>query len=198
MVDRLLSIVPRSYSQVFLKSTERFQLLVVSALYIAIKSNERAALSSSAFAAMSIGMYTKKDIEEMELTILHSLGWRIHAPTSIDIAHHFLSLTMSHLDVETEVSTWAVILDEVDFQVQFAMRDYPLSIQRPSVVALAAIINTFDKVDVDREACQDRKNTLWSVMDQFDSPHELVFSVRDRLRSLIALEGSTALLENMT
>ena len=42
-------------------------------------------------------------------------------------------------------STWAFILDEVQFQTEYALRDYFFSTIRPSTVVMAAIFNALDQ-----------------------------------------------------
>ena len=83
---------------------------------------------------MSRGDYSIHDIEDMELSILQSLSWRIYAPTSIQIAHSILSLILPH-HINLRESTWGFILDEVRYQTEHSVRDYYLCIQRPSTVA---------------------------------------------------------------
>lgn len=90
-------------------------------------------MSSAFFADMSNGDYSINDIEDMELSILHSLSWRINGPTSIQIAHSILSLVLSH-HTNLRESTWGFILDEVRYQTEHAVRDYYSCIQRPSTV----------------------------------------------------------------
>ena len=86
-------------------------------------------VSSTFFADMSRGDYSIHDMEDMELSILHSLSWRINGPTSIQIAHSILSLVLPH-HTNLRESTWAFILDEVRYQTEHSVRDYYLSIQR--------------------------------------------------------------------
>ena len=77
MVDRLLS-KPGFPVRDYLNDRTQYQLLTMAALYIAIKFNEQVELGSGLFAAMSCGVHTAKDIENMELTILQGLEWRIY------------------------------------------------------------------------------------------------------------------------
>ena len=132
LVDRFLS-QPNSMAHVAL-DRKQYQLIVMASLYISIKVNERVAFGSTFLSAMSKGMYSVHDIEEMELTILTNLSWRINAPTSIQMAHHILSLVLPHVNLDE--STWGFILDEVRFQTESAVRDYFFVTQRPSTVCM--------------------------------------------------------------
>lgn len=151
LVDRFLS-TSDSAARDALQDRKQFQLVAMSALYLSIKTNEKMALGSSFFAALSHGTYTVEDIEDMELRILHGLSWRIHAPTSVQIANLILSLALPRVDLPE--CTWGFILDEVRFQTEYAVRDYCFcTSQRPSTVALAAIFNTVDQLpQADRTA----------------------------------------------
>ena len=126
-------------------------------------------VSSTFFADMSRGDYSIHDMEDMELSILHSLSWRINGPTSIQIAHSILSLVLPH-HTNLRESTWAFILDEVRYQTEHSVRDYYLSIQRPSTVAMASILNTLNQLN--KKVRKAILHTLFSVVkkqQQFDS-----------------------------
>ena len=188
LVDRFLS-KPSIIAQDALHDREQFQLVVITALYIAIKVNEKAAFSSESFATLSQGVYSVDDIEGMELSILKGLSWRICAPTSIQMAHHILCVLLPHVNLQD--STWEFILDEVRFQTEYAVRDYYFTIQRPSTVALAAIVKTLDQVDQ-----QDRQAILHALLfvinEEFDSPQDLI-AKRNRL--LFPVEGNDCVAE---
>lgn len=146
LVDRFLS-KSSSATRYYLQDQLQFQLLAMAALYIAIKTNELAAFSSANFSAMSGGLYSVEDIEATELKILSSLSWQICAPTSIQIGNHILSLLLPYVNLKEE-STWGVLLDEVHYQAEYAVRDYYFSAQRPSTVAFAAIFNALEVVTI--------------------------------------------------
>ena len=134
------------------------------------------------------------EIEGMELSILEGLSWRICAPTSIQMAHHILSVILPHVNLQD--STWEFILDEVRFQTEYAVRDYYFTMQRPSTVALAAIFNTLDQVDQ-----QDRQATLRALLfvmnREFASP-ELLKSSKSRLQSLVRTNDTIVEVEEDT
>eukprot|EP00984_Skeletonema_dohrnii_P006384 scaffold2282_cov77-Skeletonema_dohrnii-CCMP3373.AAC.8 len=95
MVDRFLSTkstitsisnsadagAVRAVSEEALRDQSKFQLLTVTSLYVAIKVNERVAISSDLFAEMCSQEYTTAEIEDMERVLLSGLSWRCHAPT---------------------------------------------------------------------------------------------------------------------
>ena len=184
MVDRLLS-KPDCPVRDYLNDRTKYQLLTIAALYIAIKVNEQVEFGSDSFAAVSCGIYTAKDIETMELTILQGLEWRIYGPTSSQMAYHILSLILSH--VKPEESTWGFILNEVGFQTEYAVGDFYFSTQRPSTTALAAILNALDQVD--SQDCQDVLHAFLFVNDNnFATVHDL-FVAKERLKHLVNSDG---------
>ena len=186
IVDRFLSKLSPMPRQTYLTDRKQYQLLSMAALYIAIKVNEPEAFGSDSFAALSFGVYTQDDIENMEVTILNGLEYRIYAPTGIQMAYHILSLISPRVSLKE--STWCFILDEVRFQAEYAVRDYYFSTKRPSTVALAAIFNTLDQVD--RGVRQDVLSVLIEIMDDDKfAPVKELFEAKRRLKGLVERDG---------
>ena len=159
IVDRFMSnpcqlssieIPPQFSRQEILYDRNMYQLLAVSALYIAIKINGEVILSAGKLAALSRGTYSMENIEAMERTILYCLSWRVCAPTAIQVGHAILELMMYqvHEDSFTVVksSRWESIREELAFQTENAVRDYQLAIQSPSTIAFMAIWNAIKNV----------------------------------------------------
>ena len=143
MVDRFLSI-PSSTTDEALRDQNKFQLLTITALYVAIKINEREALPSDLFAEISRGAYTTEEIEGMERVLLRGLSWRCNAPTASQVGHSILSLILPHTKC-SEV-TWVFLMDEMKYLTEHAVRDYYFSTQRPSTIALATIFNAIGHI----------------------------------------------------
>ena len=142
MVDRFLSIPSNSTADKALRSPDILQLLVVTALYVAIKLNERVVMSSALFAEITRYVYTVEEIEDMERTLLSGLSWRCCAPTASQIGHSILSLILPYADDDTiSEATWGYLMDEMIYQIEYAVRDYYFCTQRASTIALAAICN---------------------------------------------------------
>lgn len=189
MVDRFLSkpssIVIASRA---LHDRREYQLIVITALYIAVKTTEpTSVMNSQLFSDVSQGMYSVQDIEHMEITILEGLEWRLCAPTSIQMAHHILSLVLPHFANTMDDATSAFVLDEVRFQTEFAVRDYYFAImQRPSTVAVAAIFNALDQVDNSRtrEDCQAVLSAFLSANGEFACNEDLL-AAKNRLYCLV-------------
>jgi len=147
MADRFLSMPNNNMSAAAheaLHDRNKFQLLIVTALYVSIKVNERVPVSSGLFAEMCKHAYTEEDIENMELTLLSGLEWRCYAPTASQVGLSILSLIMPY--VNTSEATWSFLMDEMKYQTEHSIRDYYFSTQRPSTVALATLFNAMGQI----------------------------------------------------
>ena len=146
LFDRFLS-VPSEFASVALQDQREFQLVVLTSLYIAIKMNERVAFSSELLSGVSRGGYTIEEIEDAEKMILHGLGWRINGPTPLQMALHILSL----MQIGEILSTGSLndLLNKVKYQTEIASRDYNLSIQRSSTIALMVLFKAFKQLPHD-------------------------------------------------
>ena len=81
-----------------------FQLLAVSALYIAIKINEQVIFSVEQCAKATHGMYTVKDIEAMEGAILECLSWKVSTPTALEVGYIVLELVTPQVQDVSELN----------------------------------------------------------------------------------------------
>jgi hypothetical protein len=155
IVDRFMSTPCRLPSsgisqhfsrQEILYDRNMYQLLIVSALYIAIKVNERVVFSSEKLSAASRGMYSKESIEVMERTILACLQWKVSVPTAFQVGYVTLELVKAKVQESNisiiDIRSWEFIQEELRYQTEIAVRDYQLAVQRPSTVAIIALMNT--------------------------------------------------------
>ena len=75
----------------------------------------------------------------MERILLRGLSWRCHAPTAHQAGLSILSLLLPYVDIPE--ATWGILMDEMTYLTELAVRDYYFSTQRASTIALAAILN---------------------------------------------------------
>lgn len=177
LFDRFLSI-PSNAARQALRNRSELQLLAIAALYLAIKINERVAFHSNFFVAASCGGYTVKDIESTELSILTGLSWYLHGPTSLQVIMHIFSLV--GVDSILAIDTTHLLYDQVQYQTEQAVRDYILSIQRPSTIAVAAIFNAVERLTGDERI--KLFTALVPVIFQFDiADTNTISDARDRL-----------------
>eukprot|EP00984_Skeletonema_dohrnii_P037533 scaffold39684_cov133-Skeletonema_dohrnii-CCMP3373.AAC.3 len=194
MVDRFLSMPSNStnaarvaYADEALRDQSKFQLLTIAALYTSIKINESIVISSDLFSEMCSRAYTVEEIEDMEHTLLRGLSWRCHVPTAHQVGLSILSLILPSVDGIPEVK-WGILMDEMKYLTELAVRDYYLSTQRTSTVALAALFNGISNTST-REIQELLGAFLRVTMECFDFDHsEEIDAVRSRLQSLTKSE----------
>lgn len=144
-LDRFLATSsPRAHRA--LRDRKEFQLVSMTTLYIAIKLFEPLAMDAVLVAQISHGCYSEMDIVEMEQEILKSLGWRVNGPTADAFLKHILALLPPSAYGYDE-TTLLTLLDFSRFQAEVVVSDYDLSLQKPSTVALAAIMNSIEGIE---------------------------------------------------
>lgn len=143
LLDRFMSLWSEE-SITALQSKRELQLVAVTSLYIGIKINERMAFSGDFFVTISRGGYSVQEIEETEKVMLRGLSWRINGPTPLQLAMHILSLLNVHELLDQDVKN--CLIDEVQYLTENAVRDYDLSISRPSTVALTTLFRSFQQL----------------------------------------------------
>jgi hypothetical protein len=187
MVDRYLSM-PSCTTDEALRDQNKFQLLTITALYVAIKVNERVAVSSELFAEMSRDAYTAKEIEDMELTLLSGLSWRCNAPTAFQVGHFTLSMILPY--TKCSEMTWGFLLDEIKYLTEHAVRDYYFSTQRASTIALATIFNAIGDINISDHERQQLLEAFLCIVEcfDFDDP-KLVVAASKRLHRLLQQEN---------
>jgi hypothetical protein len=113
-------------------------------------------ISPEDFCNLSRGTYLPRMLEEMELSLLAQLQWRLHPPTPTDFLLRYakiLSLALSHDDVYGQYVAgdidnvgkgWSVF-EVARYQIELAVYDMDLCRNfPPSRLALAAIMNAID------------------------------------------------------
>jgi len=146
-----------------------FQLLAVSALYIAIKINEQVIFSVEQCAKATHGMYTVKDIEAMERAILECLSWKVSGPTALEVGYIVLELATPHVQDVSELNNELMgsIVEDLAFQTESAVRDYHLATQRPSTIAIMVLINAIKHNEImSKTVRQHYLNALLNVLEQ--------------------------------
>ena len=180
-VDGFLS-QPSHLARDALRDLRLYRLVVAAALSLCVEASEGRPL-----------VVPGHDVQEKALGLMTShlrraLGERVHAPTGLQIARRILSLA---LRVDLEESRWGLILDLVLFQTEYAVRDYFFSTRSPSILAVAAVLNTFDQI-----TGQDRQTLrrgLLRVLPAFVSnscPCEDLLVAKERLEHVLEPDDS--------
>ena len=187
MVDRFLSLPSNSadaacVSDEALGDQSKFQLLTATALYISIKLNEKVVIPSDLFSSeVCHYVYSAKEIEDMERTLLSGLSWRCHTPTAHQVGLSILSLLLPYVDIPEE--TWGFLMEEMKYLTELAVRDYYFSTQRTSTIALAAILDAIGISGMTTELKDLLRAYLRVIMESFDFDHpKQVAAAMKRLR----------------
>lgn len=123
------------------KDRSVYQLACVTSLYIAIKIHEPRAIDSRFVEKLSHGLYDAQQIEEMEVTILHALQWRMNPPTSLGFVRQFLALLPNELISEKTKNVAYQLSKE---QTEQIITHSEFSTIPASTVAYCALINALE------------------------------------------------------
>jgi hypothetical protein len=143
MVDRFLS-KPSDLAQDALRDRHRFQLVAIAALSIGLETEPQIPSASALLAAATRPLYSVAEIKDAAARLREGLASHLHAPTSLQLAEHVLSLALP--GVPLAESRWSCVLDDVRFQLEYAVRDYFFTLARPRTAAVAAVLNAVDHV----------------------------------------------------
>ncbi|KAL3795634.1 hypothetical protein HJC23_002041 [Cyclotella cryptica] len=188
-LDRFMSTNHLTAAQA-LYSKKKYQLAAMTCLYMAIKLFEPMAMDTALLSEISHGCYDEEDIERMEQDILQALGWRMNGPTTHDMLSHLIML-LPKATYRDDDSVASALLDFSRFQVEIAISDYGLALEKPSVVALAAILNSAEGISEMLFSAQDRYQYLQSIMNLtgMNSFTTKVNAVRIRLLTLFEMNS---------
>lgn len=176
---------------------KEYQLSCITVLCIAIKMNERKEINPQTFSDLARGTHSESDIVRMETIILSALNWRLSGPTSFTYVHYLFKLGLAKLK-SCSNSKWSKIKDLALHQVQLAVGDYFFVPYKPSILAVASILNSFTIHDT--ISVSDRMNFLQGIIDATDilpSSCQL-WEVKNRLWDNLEKEGRIQLYREKT
>ena len=137
--DRFLAT--REGAEICIDDSSTFQLACMTSLYSAIKIHEEKAISPETLAYISRGFYSSQDMEDMELTMLKALQWRVNAPTPLAFCREFLRLVPHH---QMDAGTQEQVLSLAKIQTELAVGDYRFVTVNASSIAYAALSNAVE------------------------------------------------------
>ena len=119
---------------------KHFQLLALTILYLTVKLDcHQGFLSMEMMIHLSREKFTKAQMVEMEKEVLKGLEWKLHPPTASVFLRHFLLLLESDQKVKHDV------VESARFYMELTVLDYQSVPQRPSRIALAALLNAMQQ-----------------------------------------------------
>eukprot|EP00593_Proboscia_inermis_P002370 CAMPEP_0171293818 /NCGR_PEP_ID=MMETSP0816-20121228/2171_1 /TAXON_ID=420281 /ORGANISM="Proboscia inermis, Strain CCAP1064/1" /LENGTH=324 /DNA_ID=CAMNT_0011765077 /DNA_START=80 /DNA_END=1054 /DNA_ORIENTATION=- len=122
--------------------TKVFRLASVAALYIACKLfDSMGPLKAPTLVELSRKEFEVRDIEMMEIEMLHTLQWRVNPPTSSTFVRYIFAVVSQ----DKSMSLYSKLVDDSLYFTDLAVCDYFFVSQKPSVVAMASIKNAIIK-----------------------------------------------------
>ena len=101
-------------------------------------------METSLLADLSRGCYQEMEFVHMEQTILQALKWRVNGPTQLGFVTHFMALMPSAVHPAVKNA----IFDYARYQTELAVAEHALVSAKPSEVALAAVLNAVEGMDM--------------------------------------------------
>lgn len=181
-LDRFL--VTESGREAYL-DRNKFQLAAMVSLYSCVKIHEQEAMDPNLMATLSRGVFTPDEIELMEAKILSAIEFRVNPPTALAFCNLFLELIPNHV---VNYDSRDTVLELAKFQTEIAVSDVDLMCINPSSIALGALINSFDSLDMDMQLQQHILGVL-SAATQVDIQASLFRDVRIRLYESLTGQG---------
>ncbi|KAL7508226.1 hypothetical protein ACHAXN_008530 [Cyclotella atomus] len=163
---------------------DEYQLVALTALFIAIKLFDRLNIMPCHVSYLSRGRYTSEEVIEMEIVILKSLEWRVTTATKLDYAELILDCILPKLTAVDE-ETMDGMRDLTSLQIQLSDFYSVYSNSMQSMVALAATINAYE-VKKTKLMEHDRQNfrcTFRELLDRYD--RDKVYKIMDKLCCLV-------------
>jgi hypothetical protein len=131
-----------------------YQLAVVTCLFIAMKLRGKWQFGADTIATeICSGMYTKEEIEIMELEILHALSWRLNGPTAHDFIIAMVNLLPRNSNNNnSSVAPISTLVQLANDHIEAAILDYEMALQPSSRLAYVALLASLQRSDVTIDA----------------------------------------------
>ena len=166
-------------------------LCSLSTLFIAIKLREpRKRLDQcniSRLSKLSRGNFRERDIEEMELKILHSLSWLVNPP----LASEFIPIVLNLPSLSLHSFVRQQIFESSQYMVELTVCDPFFIESTPSVIAFAAILNALEE-DIDSLSFSSANRSkflqeMFISLSLKESDHEVCMH-RERMQKILSIQ----------
>eukprot|EP00585_Thalassiosira_rotula_P003834 CAMPEP_0196159844 /NCGR_PEP_ID=MMETSP0910-20130528/46526_1 /TAXON_ID=49265 /ORGANISM="Thalassiosira rotula, Strain GSO102" /LENGTH=239 /DNA_ID=CAMNT_0041424769 /DNA_START=475 /DNA_END=1194 /DNA_ORIENTATION=- len=117
---------------------ELFQLVAMASIYLAIKIHSPQKVTIRSIASTGNDLITTRHIEAMELSIMKSLDWRLHPPTTVAFLENYFPLLEKEDDEMTDCLEFSRFLSEL------SVCAYPFVSAKPSSIAVAAMLYSLE------------------------------------------------------
>ena len=126
-----------------LTSKQDFQCAAMAALQLAIKLYDSTILKLDSMVQLGRGLFTARDIIDMESKMLSALRWQVHPPTPVCFLRQYLRL----LPPTTSSVARYVIGEVTRFVSEISVCIYKFSQYPPSAMAYASMLIAMDRID---------------------------------------------------
>jgi Cyclin, N-terminal domain len=117
----------------------KYQLVAMTALYIAAKIHAPEALDPKLVSNLSRGTYTAEEIEAQERILLSTLEWKVNPPTPHSFVRQFFELVQPALPIHESETALRFSLKQID---SYMCNNFCASAIRPCVVAYCSFMNS--------------------------------------------------------
>jgi hypothetical protein len=165
LLDRFMASTPMGTT--ILNDRGMYQLAAMTCLYTAIKIHEPIAVSAGSMANLSKGVYTQRQLEDMESTLLGAIQWRVYPVTPLSYCHYMCELLHPDRGLLEQLSSVVgkggtknapkqrlddiareTLLELARMQTELAVKEYHLCLDDASTIAYAAIMNSIQCMDL--------------------------------------------------
>jgi len=147
-LDRFMATSsPRA--KVALTTRHEYQLATVACTVIAIKNRGGIKHLGSDFVAEVVchGLYSKDELDDIEMEVLNALSWRLNGPTPHEFIDALVGL-LSAISEDDNASSSLLLTEHSKIKVDNAVLDYNLALQSSLALAYAAILTTLKTTSV--------------------------------------------------
>eukprot|EP00529_Nitzschia_sp_RCC80_P000842 CAMPEP_0113494930 /NCGR_PEP_ID=MMETSP0014_2-20120614/29354_1 /TAXON_ID=2857 /ORGANISM="Nitzschia sp." /LENGTH=373 /DNA_ID=CAMNT_0000388825 /DNA_START=135 /DNA_END=1256 /DNA_ORIENTATION=+ /assembly_acc=CAM_ASM_000159 len=198
-VDRFLSTKSGLSS---FENRMEFQLTCMTCFYMAVKVHSPVAIDTSLVSQLSRHQFTPEQVEQREMDVLTALKWKVNPPTALSFIEYFrqiLALQFQLVDAIEEDDNddmFDAMYDLAKYQVEVSTNNYMLSVGlKPSMVALAAVANALETIDmVDTTVQNEMITMLMSSLMMMTATEKMntnkIFNVRTCLYETVTMAGN--------
>jgi len=164
-LDRFMATSsPRA--KVALTTRHEYQLATVACTVIAIKNRGGIKHLGSDFVAEVVchGLYSKDELDDIEMEVLNALSWRLNGPTPHEFIDALVGL-LSAISEDDNASSSLLLTEHSKIKVDNAVLDYNLALQSSLALAYAAILTSLKTTSdlVDRLCPMDLINWITNI-----------------------------------
>lgn len=171
---------------------EEFQLAAMTALQLAIKLYDSTVVKLDSMIKLGRGLFSERDVINMESKILHALKWQVHPPTPICFLRVFLRV----LPPAVSPLTRYVVAEVTRFISEISVCLYKFVSYPSSAVAYAGMLIAMERIDEATLPAWQRQE-IFQIMSTLNLDHQspMILEISERLQT--SLEKNVSLQDLM-